>query len=1746
MDPIIEAVPSRNPNIERFKIKITSKYSPEEILKISKISLKRYFIKRKNLEAAKVWELRKKCLNSKTYYDIAARQAFRDQKLVPFIYNFNKYIGILCVYYFIPGWFLLGFIRIITNKYLLNLTIQKLELKIYFHRLLNHTKIRTIEIDRGFIISLIPFSLSVIQYILAKYQPHRNLRILEYQLPIFSSPIQTLKWETIMLSNDAQQILLKEQNKLEISNDFLIIHRNKGLNLFGNIRWRDYIWASGPEANKNQAETILNLDELPKKLDGARAITYEYPEIENFIKFIESKVPLEFKENYISKRKLYQNRVNFNYLIRAYYKNSNMNFEVRELTKILKELNYSELIEPGRTQFDFEEEILTKEPQNLETESIHDFADLTDFQKFENQLNEQTNPIEEEFFDPLDYNFFEENFETNLDILPDNLIGKEKVDARNSLAKTQIKSAISKNRKPRNFIDDEGIDDWGEAGGSILDEAEKKFYNFYATNLSKLEQSSYNKKSDSLYNPFFFDEINIELDFIENPKLYSTLNEFFNKYKNLFIKYAVEEEEGNLEVFITPRKMSGYEYPDSKPDDIKWLLLKNFLFKNEKQSTLRIELPLNFAYTKIYPLKYPNINPENLVVATGVMDLGINFKNKKPTRSTDEVFLINHLKTPFFVNLPREDMIATELALPEILRDNYEGPAVLINENNDIRVLYTADNTKPFISNPKDDVPIINVPLNYFFGLSNNLSKIQDKTSLINSDNNTAILSKNNPAGIIIGNNISVNSNENLDNEPNILRSWVTNYYSPDNPILPKKVVYYKKDPTEMLNKHDLLDAVEGFRFMDKLEPQRKHYTVRISKEPENKKWRYFPYLQDYYKGRARKFSALPSKAASVIVAMTPESWEERYITQKTLDPFWRKLSHNKTVLRTDNTLYERKRALSQLMGFAVTALPTTQIYGPISNTIPKLKFGLANELDYNYSPFAASLFHKIYSEHNNPYTPGLFNLADFGNYTPGIYKDSSFINQVSPNTQNIDSGADIWEPLTRNSWLLISQISFGYIFCLLIKESAYNYGRELLSYLIDTLNETGYLPPDLQQELKRLMGEKETGFRVAKNFTKGFKDVIGIESLRGDLLETMFYLRGCVTHPAIAKNVQSLLLVGPPGTGKTLLVQALAYEAKVPVLTLTAVGSQEPAALERLFEEARRLAPCIVFMDEVDTIAARRSGLTDRSEFLAVIYNQSAGRSLTDDIVPEMSTIIGDVHPRILQDKEAFHTIVNRDVQNYLIKKNETEFYRVGLLLKLLTELDGIHSRDGIVIIGATNRVDVLDPALLRPGRFNRKVRVNLPNKRKRLRLFRYYSAIIGRDPNIPWDYLANLTYGFSAADISTIMNESSIKAIAKASYHTLETIEYGIDRITTTLVAHSVSKDTETGKNKKDFSFFTVRSAYYQAGKVLLGTLLKYHPPVIVAHLWYRENSVRYNQIQHTLQVEWLRYVHRGELEHRIIGAYGGKAGEFIFLENQGDFVSDLNISNMGGQDWAIGQALIQLLISKWHLYAPIALIQELLPIRSHFNASEYTEVRDHYMYEFSRTYEKTPTATNLLGGQNPQTRFPQGWWQMKVYQQYLSLKMQKWYSIWLAIPEEWRNNPHWIPPDKTYHQNPTEDNVSLDNAKLKNLAGAVRDYQIHSMVMESFNLAFSVLTEYRELLDQLAYELLHNEILREHTIHEIFDRFGLDCKNLKEDLNSSITMNELPTDFKILEPSWGVESGKPTIRWIDIEEITGNTTN
>ena len=279
----------------------------------------------------------------------------------------------------------------------------------------------------------------------------------------------------------------------------------------------------------------------------------------------------------------------------------------------------------------------------------------------------------------------------------------------------------------------------------------------------------------------------------------------------------------------------------------------------------------------------------------------------------------------------------------------------------------------------------------------------------------------------------------------------------------------------------------------------------------------------------------------------------------------------------------------------------------------------------------------------------------------------------------------------------------------------------------------------------------------------------------------------------------KGFLFTGPPGTGKTLLVQAIAGETGVPVVTQSGGLLQNPRlrgrgakTLHKLFLRAREIAPCIIFIDEIDGIGTRRQFLPlnvdIHGRYDPVEWLESEGIQIPpQNIQPKLQR-----RPEFFDDHDPFWeepeftqriqtTRIPIDVLQDMQSSRGARSEQLSILTQLLIELDGLHLLESIVVIGATNRLEILDPALMRPGRFQRILKFNLPDYLARINLLKLYTQAskIGIE-NISWDYFAKRTHGLSSADIASIVFASELTAVQQLKKHTFETLERGIDLIT------------------------------------------------------------------------------------------------------------------------------------------------------------------------------------------------------------------------------------------------------------------------------------------------------------------------------------------------------------------------------
>ena len=332
------------------------------------------------------------------------------------------------------------------------------------------------------------------------------------------------------------------------------------------------------------------------------------------------------------------------------------------------------------------------------------------------------------------------------------------------------------------------------------------------------------------------------------------------------------------------------------------------------------------------------------------------------------------------------------------------------------------------------------------------------------------------------------------------------------------------------------------------------------------------------------------------------------------------------------------------------------------------------------------------------------------------------------------------------------------------------------------------------------------------------FSDVAGCDEEKAEMEELVQYLKEPQKFSKFgAKLPKGILLVGSPGTGKTLLAKAVAGEAGVPFFSISGSDFVEmfvgvgAGRVRDMFRKAKQSAPCLVFIDEIDAVGRQRG----------------AGLGGGND------------------------------------EREQT-------LNQLLVEMDGFEDNSGIIVIAATNREDVLDPALLRAGRFDRTITVNLPDKKGREAIFKVHARNKLIDPKVNFESLAKRTVGFSGADIENILNEAAILAVrGNKPMITIQDIDEAIDR----RIAGPAKSSKGLNANERK------QIAYHEAGHAIIGLKLKDSDKVQKITIIPRGRTGG-----HVLMTpEDDRFLlSKAELEARIIGYLGGRSSEEIFFED------------------------------------------------------------------------------------------------------------------------------------------------------------------------------------------------------------------------------------------------------------------------
>lgn len=378
---------------------------------------------------------------------------------------------------------------------------------------------------------------------------------------------------------------------------------------------------------------------------------------------------------------------------------------------------------------------------------------------------------------------------------------------------------------------------------------------------------------------------------------------------------------------------------------------------------------------------------------------------------------------------------------------------------------------------------------------------------------------------------------------------------------------------------------------------------------------------------------------------------------------------------------------------------------------------------------------------------------------------------------------------------------------------------------------------------------------KLEKNQKTRFSDVAGADEEKEELKELVEFLKNPKKFAQMGARIpKGVLLVGPPGTGKTLLARAVSGEASVPYYSISGSEFVEmfvgvgAGRVRDMFKKAKQNAPCIIFIDEIDAVGRQRG------------------------------TGVGGGHDE-----------------------------REQTLNQLLVEMDGFSGNEGIIILAATNRADVLDPALLRPGRFDRQIQVANPDKRARAEILRVHARNKKFAPDVNFDNVAQRTPGFSGAELANVLNEAALLAVRQGhQLITLDDVDEAIDRV----IGGPAKKSRKYTEHERKIV------AYHEAGHAIIGLTLEHANKVQKVTIIPRGNAGGYN-LMTPKEETYLQT--KSQLMASITGYMGGRVAEEVFFGDVTSgahndieqatriarlMVTELGMSDLGPIKYASGQ--------------------------------------------------------------------------------------------------------------------------------------------------------------------------------------------------------------------------------------------------
>jgi len=379
--------------------------------------------------------------------------------------------------------------------------------------------------------------------------------------------------------------------------------------------------------------------------------------------------------------------------------------------------------------------------------------------------------------------------------------------------------------------------------------------------------------------------------------------------------------------------------------------------------------------------------------------------------------------------------------------------------------------------------------------------------------------------------------------------------------------------------------------------------------------------------------------------------------------------------------------------------------------------------------------------------------------------------------------------------------------------------------------------PMSFGKSKARLLGEDQ--------IKTTFADVAGVDEAKEDVQELVEFLRDPSKFQRLGGQIpRGVLMAGPPGTGKTLLAKAIAGEAKVPFFSISGSDFVEmfvgvgASRVRDMFDQAKKQAPCIIFIDEIDAVGRHRGG------------GHGGGHD----------------------------------------EREQT-------LNQLLVEMDGFEGNEGIIVIAATNRPDVLDKALLRPGRFDRQVFVGLPDIRGREQILKVHMRKVPLDEQVKASILARGTPGFSGADLANLVNEAALFAArANKRLVTMEDFEKARDKI----MMGAERKSMVMSEKEKE------NTAYHEAGHAIIGRLVPEHDPVHKVTIIPRGRALGVTQF---LPEDDKYSLSKRAIESQVCTLFGGRIAEEMTLGFEG-------VTTGAQNDIERATSLARNMVTKWGL--------------------------------------------------------------------------------------------------------------------------------------------------------------------------------------------------------------------------------------